>query len=80
MDQWTVGILPDDYECNRYKFFHPFIHKSIVNKEFNLEGVDLNKQNVDLCFETNSPIPVALSVEIQLLSKKIDKVSKVEGE
>ena len=41
---------------------------------FNLEGIDLNKQDVDIVFETNSHIPVAFSVEIQLLSRKVDKV------
>ena len=41
---------------------------------FNLEGIDLNKQDVDIVFETNSNTPVAFSVEIQLLSRKVDKV------
>jgi hypothetical protein len=65
-----VGLLQESSSTHLYNY----IHETILDKSFNLEGIDLSKQDVDLVFETNSHTPVALSAEVQLVSRKVDKV------
>ena len=65
-----MGLLPEGSSTHMYKY----IHETVLDYSFDLDGIDLSKQDVDLIFETNSHTPVALSADIQLLSRKVDKV------
>ena len=65
-----MGLLQESPSTHLYNY----IHETILDKSFNLDGIDLSEQDVDLVFQTNSHAPVALSAEIQLVSRKVDKV------
>lgn len=66
IDKWMVGLLP--YEM--WDMF--YMEKRTLSHAFQLEAVDLSQENVSLVFETTSEISVALSVQIQLLSVRVD--------
>ncbi len=49
-DIWTIGLLPDGIDDMFY------MEKSILEKNFNLEGIDMQNDNVSLLFRTNSEV------------------------
>ena len=67
LDTWTVGLVPDSLVQDGY-----YIAKSTLEQAFSLQGLDMNRQNVSLHFDTNSRKPVALSVKVQILSTRVD--------
>ncbi len=63
-----VGLLPSNFDAEEL-----FVATTTLQNSFNLKGLDLDTQNVTLCFKTNSKTPVAMSVKLQILSLKVDK-------
>ena len=63
---WTLGIISQEIA----DFF--WSRQSVESHVFNLQGIDLEHENASLIIRTNSRSPVALSVEIQLVSQLVD--------
>jgi hypothetical protein len=67
LDTWTIGLLPNELSGRFY------MEKTTLQNSFNLEDIEVERNNVSLTFETNSQVAVPLSVKIQLLSEHVDE-------